>query len=161
MGQAQLLDISAGEVFSRRLSARHSILQTHRRTAGAHGQSVRGHSRALARHDQRAGSKKLGHRNHIKADPHSVPDAKFSSRSVIPRAILAAQIALEKTRQTGGSRLTTSSHIGGFAAKLARRIAKPKFLGLSFQYEPLVRQPARTMEKVCAYLEINFDPDTV
>jgi hypothetical protein len=33
--------------------------------------------------------------------------------------------------------------------------------GFVVPYEQLVCEPDRTMEKVCAYLEINFDPKTV
>jgi len=78
-----------------------------------------------------------------------------------PRAILAAQIALEKTRKTG--RFSTYYVIAHWrvAARLARRVRDGDTPGLVVPYEQLVREPASTMEKVCAYLEISFDPGTV
>src|SRR5262249_61866793 len=76
------------------------------------------------------------------------------------RGILAAQIALEKTRRTG--RFSTYYVIAHWrvAAKLARRVRDAEVPGLVIQYERLVHEPARTMEEVCGYLEINFDPNT-
>ncbi len=47
------------------------------------------------------------------------------------------------------------------AARLARRVRDGEVPGLVVQYEQLVCEPVRTMEEVCAYLEINFDPETV
>ena len=78
-----------------------------------------------------------------------------------PRAILAAQIALEKTRQTG--RFSTYYVIAHWlvAARLARRVRDREIPGFVVPYEQLVCEPDRTMEEVCAYLEINFDPETV
>ena len=77
-----------------------------------------------------------------------------------PRAILAAQIALEKTRQTG--RFSTYYVIAHWlvAARLAGRVRDGEVPGLVVQYEQLVCEPLRTMEEVCAYLEINFDQET-
>src|SRR5262249_10329840 len=78
-----------------------------------------------------------------------------------PRAILAAQIALEKTRQTG--RFSTYYVIAHWrvAAKLARRVRDAEVPGLVVQYERLVREPASMMEGVFPYLESGFDPGTV
>jgi hypothetical protein len=78
-----------------------------------------------------------------------------------PRAILAAQIALEKTRQTG--RFSTYYVIAHWlvAAAVARRVRNGEIPGFVVPYEQLVCEPARTMAEVCAYLEINFDPETV
>ena len=100
-------------------------------------------------------------RNHINAILTRFPEAKILVTLRDPRAILAAQIALEKTRQTG--RFSTYYVIAHWrvAAKLARRIREGEVRGFVVQYESLVRQPARTMEEVCAYIEIHFDPDTV
>lgn len=100
-------------------------------------------------------------RNHIGAILTRFPEAKILVTLRDPRAILAAQIALEKTRQTG--RFSTYYVIAHWrvGAKLARRIREGEVPGFVVQYESLVRQPARTMEEVCAYLEIHFDPDTV
>ena len=47
------------------------------------------------------------------------------------------------------------------AAALARRVRDREIPGFVVAYEQLVCEPARTMEEVCAYLEINFDPETV
>ena len=100
-------------------------------------------------------------RNHVGAIVNRFPNAKILVTLRDPRAILAAQIALEKTRQTG--RFSTYYVIAHWqvAAKLAKGIRDAEVPGLVVQYERLVRKPARTMEEVCRYLEIDFDPDTV
>jgi hypothetical protein len=100
-------------------------------------------------------------RNHISAILSRFPGAKILVTLRDPRAILAAQIALEKTRQTG--RFSTYYVIAHWrvAAKLAKRIRDGEVPGFIVPYETLVCEPASTMEKVCAYLEIDFDPDTV
>ena len=100
-------------------------------------------------------------RNHISAILTRFPHAKILVTLRDPRAILAAQIALEKTRQTG--RFSTYYVIAHWrvAAKLAKRIRDGEVPGFVVPYEILVREPARTMEEVCAYLDIDFDPDTV
>jgi hypothetical protein len=100
-------------------------------------------------------------RDHIDAILTRFPHAKILVTLRDPRAILAAQIALEKTRQTG--RFSTYYVIAHWrvAARLARRVRHGDVPGLVVRYEKLVREPAKTMEEVCAYLEIDFDPDTV
>jgi sulfotransferase family protein len=100
-------------------------------------------------------------RNHISSILTRFPRAKILVTLRDPRAILAAQIALEKTRQTG--RFSTYYVIAHWrvAAKLAGRVRGAEVPGFVVQYEQLVGEPARTMEEVCAYLEIDFDPDTV
>ena len=100
-------------------------------------------------------------RNHVRAIVTRFPHAKILVTLRDPRAILAAQIALEKTRRTG--RFSTYYVIAHWrvAAKLARRVRDEEVPGLIVQYEQLVREPARTMEEVCSYLEIDFEPDTV
>lgn len=100
-------------------------------------------------------------RNHVSAILSRFPQAKILVTLRDPRAILAAQIALEKTRQTG--RFSTYYVIAHWrvAAKLARRIRDAEVPGLVVQYERLVCEPASTMKEVCGYLEIEFDPDTV
>jgi Sulfotransferase family len=100
-------------------------------------------------------------RNHITAIRNRFPHAKILVTLRDPRAILAAQIALEKTRQTG--RFSTYYVIAHWrvAAKLAKRIRDGVVPGFVVPYEELVRESARTMEEVCRYLEIDFDPDTV
>jgi hypothetical protein len=100
-------------------------------------------------------------RNHIPEILRRFPHAKILVTIRDPRAILAAQIALEKTRQTG--RFSTYYVIAHWlvAAGLARRVREREIPGFVVPFEQLVCEPASTMEKVCAYLEINFDPETV
>jgi sulfotransferase family protein len=100
-------------------------------------------------------------RNHVSAIADRFPHAKILITLRDPRAILAAQIALEKTRQTG--RFSTYYVIAHWrvAAKLAKRVRDGAVPGLIVQYERLACEPARTMEEVCGYLGIAFDPDTV
>jgi len=100
-------------------------------------------------------------RNHVPTILARFPHAKILVTMRDPRAILAAQIALEKTRKTG--RFSTYYVIAHWrvAARLARRVRDGDTPGLVVPYEQLVREPASTMEKVCAYLEISFDPGTV
>ncbi|PYI45275.1 MAG: hypothetical protein DMF11_12695, partial [Verrucomicrobia bacterium] len=78
-----------------------------------------------------------------------------------PRAILGAQIALEKTRRTG--RFSTYYVIAHWrvAARLAMQVRDGQVPGLVVPYEKLVCEPANTMKEVCNYLEIEFAPDTV
>jgi len=100
-------------------------------------------------------------RNHIPEILRRFPHAKILVTIRDPRAILAAQIALEKTRETG--RFSTYYVIAHWlvAAGLARRVRDREVPGLVVPYEQLVCEPARTMEDVCAYLEIDFDRGTV
>jgi hypothetical protein len=100
-------------------------------------------------------------RNHIPEILRRFPHAKILVTIRDPRAILAAQIALEKTRQTG--RFSTYYVIAHWlvAAELAQRVRDGEIPGLVVAYERLVCEPATVMEKVCAYLEIDFDPKTV
>ena len=100
-------------------------------------------------------------RNHIPAILARFPRAKILVTIRDPRAILAAQIALEKTRKTG--RFSTYYVIAHWrvAARLARRVRDGEIPGVVVSYEQLVCDPASMMEKVCAYLQIDFDPDTV
>jgi len=100
-------------------------------------------------------------RNHIPAILARFPHAKIVVTMRDPRAILAAQIALEKTRKTG--RFSTYYVIAHWrvAARLAKRVRDGDSPGLVVPYEQLVCEPASMMEKVCAYLEITFDPATV
>lgn len=110
---------------------------------------------------QRWVEKTPANRNHIPAILTRFPCAKILVTMRDPRAILAAQIALEKTRKTG--RFSTYYVIAHWrvAARLAKRVRDGDSPGLVVPYEQLVRQPASMMEKVCAYLEITFDPETV
>jgi hypothetical protein len=100
-------------------------------------------------------------RNHIPEICRRFPHAKILVTIRDPRAILAAQIALEKTRQTG--RFSTYYVIAHWqvAARLARRVRDGRVPGFVVPYEKLVYEPAGMMEEVCAYLEIDFDRDIV
>src|SRR6266851_9215711 len=100
-------------------------------------------------------------RNHIPAILARFPHAKILVTVRDPRAILAAQIALEKTRKTG--RFSTYYVIAHWrvAARLAKRVLEGDTPGLVVPYEQLGCEPARMMEKVCTYLEINFALETV
>ena len=110
---------------------------------------------------QRWVEKTPANRNHIPAILTRFPSAKILVTMRDPRAILAAQIALEKTRKTG--RFSTYYVIAHWrvAARLAQCVHKGEIPGLVVPYEKLVCEPASMMEKVCAYLEITFDPETV
>jgi len=100
-------------------------------------------------------------RNHIPAILAHFPHAKLLVTMRDPRAILAAQIALEKTRKT--KRFSVYYVIAHWrvAAKLAGRVRDGKIPGLMVPYEQLVREPSMSMQKVCDYLEIRFDPEIV
>src|SRR5437879_6008150 len=97
-------------------------------------------------------------RNHINAIVARFPEAKILVTLRDPRAILGAQIALEKTRQTG--RFSTYYVIAHWrvAARLARRVRDGDVPGFVVPYEKLVYEPAGTMGEVCDLLEIDFDP---
>jgi len=100
-------------------------------------------------------------RNHIPEILRRFPHAKVLVTIRDPRAILAAQIALEKTRQTG--RFSTYYVIAHWrvAAAIAMRVRNRDVPGFVVQYEELVSEPARIMKQVCGYLDINFNPETV
>src|SRR3989440_1985935 len=100
-------------------------------------------------------------RNHVPEILRRFPRAKILVTMRDPRAILAAQIALEKTRQTG--RFSTYYVIAHWrvASRLARGVRDgdvPRLVGPS---EKLVYEPARTVGESCNYLEVDFGPDTV
>ena len=100
-------------------------------------------------------------RNHIPAILARFPHAKILVTIRDPRAILAAQIALEKTRKTG--RFSTYYVIAHWrvAARLASCVRNREVPGFVLPYEQLVREPAKVMKTVCDYLEIHFDPASV
>ena len=100
-------------------------------------------------------------RNHVDEMFRRFPNAKLLITLRDPRAILATQIALEKTRQT--KRFSVYYVIAHWraAAQLARRIRSGNVPGLLVQFEPLVTDPVAMMRTVCDYLEIRFDPDIV
>src|SRR3982751_2918704 len=100
-------------------------------------------------------------RNYVSAIFNRFPQAKLLITMRDPRALLAAQIHLEKTRRTG--RFSTYYVIAHWrvTAELARRIRAGEMPGLVVPYELLVADPARMMQQVCDYLDISFDPDVV
>jgi hypothetical protein len=100
-------------------------------------------------------------RNYIRSILARFPQAKLLVTMRDPRAILAAQIALEKTRKT--KRFSAYYVIAHWlvAAKLARRIRDGEITGCIVPFEELVRDPAAVMQNVCSYLEIAFDPEIV
>ena len=79
-----------------------------------------------------------------------------------PRAILAAQIALEKTRQLG----TFSTYYCISHWREAANVALPAMHGddpttFVVPYEKLVLETADWMKRICAFLEIEYDPAIV
>src|SRR5438046_7703785 len=78
-----------------------------------------------------------------------------------PRALLAAQIALENTRKTRRFSVYYVVAHWRAAAKLARKIRNKEIPGLVVGYEDLALEPKESMQKVCNYLEIGFDPEIV
>jgi hypothetical protein len=100
-------------------------------------------------------------RNHVASIFSRFKHAKFLVTIRDPRALLAAQIALEKTRET--KRFSVYYVIAHWrrAAALARQIRAREVPGMVVAYEQLARDPAVTMQKVCDYLEVAFDPNVV
>src|SRR5689334_21338287 len=78
-----------------------------------------------------------------------------------PRALLSAQIALENTRKTRRFSVYYVVAHWRAAAKLARKIRDKEIPGLVVGYEELATDPKTSMQNVCDYLEINFDPEIV
>jgi hypothetical protein len=90
------------------------------------------------------------------------PHAKILITIRDPRAILAAQIALEKTRRLGTfSTYYCISHWRE-AARIARRALRDEDANsLVVPYEKLVLETGEWMTKVCAFLEVAYDPAIV
>lgn len=89
------------------------------------------------------------------------PAAKLLFTIRDPRAILAAQIALEKTRRTREFSIYYCVSHWLQAARLALRAEAGEIPGMLTRYEDLVRDPAPVMARICRFLEIDFDRDTV
>jgi hypothetical protein len=100
-------------------------------------------------------------RNHVDEIIARFPKAKVLVTLRDPRAILATQIVLEKTRKTKRFSVYYVIAHWRLAAKLARRVRSGDVPGLFVQFERLVREPANVMKDVCDYLEISFDSETV
>ena len=100
-------------------------------------------------------------RNHVDEIFKRFPQAKLLVTLRDPRAILASQVALEKTRKT--KRFSVYYVIAHWrvAAKLARAVRAGDVPGLFIQFEKLVSEPATVMKSICDYLEVEFDPEVV
>src|SRR5262249_55843341 len=100
-------------------------------------------------------------RNYVPEIFNRFPKAKLLLTMRDPRALLAAQIALEDTRKT--RRFSVFYFVAPLqtATKLAKKNINPENPGLVIGYEDLALDPEISMQKVCDYLEINFDPDVV
>ena len=100
-------------------------------------------------------------RNYVPEIFNRFPKAKLLVTMRDPRALLAAQIALERTRKT--KRFSVYYVIAHWrtAAKLAKKIRAKEIPGLVVMYEDLALDPKMSMQKVCEYLEVNFDPEIV
>jgi Sulfotransferase family len=100
-------------------------------------------------------------RNYVPQILARFPQAKLLLTMRDPRALLAAQIALEKTRKT--KRFSVYYVVAHWrtAAKLAKNIRDGEVAGLVVRYEDLAVEPKMSMQKVCDYLEIAFDPQIV
>jgi len=100
-------------------------------------------------------------RNYVPQIFNRFPKAKLLLTMRDPRALLAAQIALEHTRRT--KRFSVYYVIAHWrtAAKLAKKIRNKEVPGLVVIYEDLALDPKMSMQKVCDYLEIDFDPEVV
>lgn len=78
-----------------------------------------------------------------------------------PRAILAAQISLEKTRRTREFSIYYCVSHWLQAAQLALQAEAREIPALLTRYEDLVRDPDRVMWRVCEFLDVKFDPEIV
>src|SRR5437899_4775933 len=100
-------------------------------------------------------------RNHVNEIFARFPQAKLLVTLRDPRAILATQIALEKTRRTKRFSVYCVVAHWRVAAKLARRVGSGDVPGLFVQFEQLVSEPSAVMKNVSDYLEVAFDPNIV
>ncbi len=89
------------------------------------------------------------------------PSAKILLTLRDPRAILAAQIALEKIRRTREFSVYYCVSHWLQAARLALRAEAGELPALNTRYEDLVANPSAAMKRVCDFLGISFDPDVV
>jgi hypothetical protein len=90
------------------------------------------------------------------------PHARILVTMRDPRAIFAAQIALEKTRQLGTfSTYYCISHWRQ-VAKIVLRAREERDTALFLvPYEKLILDPGEWMKRVCAFLAIEYDPAIV
>lgn len=100
-------------------------------------------------------------RNYVPQIFARFPQAKLLVTMRDPRALLAAQIALERTRKT---RKFSAYYVVAHwrtAAHLAKKVRDRRIEGLTVGYEDLALDPSQSMQKVCDYLEVEFDPEIV
>jgi hypothetical protein len=100
-------------------------------------------------------------RNYIAAIFSRFPHARLLVTLRDPRAILGAQIALEKTRKTRRFSVYYVIAHWRVAARLAQRVRDRELPGVVVQYEELAREPAAVMKRVCDHLEVTFNPNTM
>ena len=100
-------------------------------------------------------------RDHVGEIFSRFPQAKFLVTLRDPRAILATQIVLEKSRRTKRFSVYYVVAHWRVAAKLARRVRAGDASGLFVQFEQLVSEPSTVMKSVCDYLGIEFDPEVL
>src|SRR5256714_6564814 len=100
-------------------------------------------------------------RNYVPEIFNRFPEAKLLLTMRDPRALLAAQIALERTRKTRRFSVYYVVAHWRAAGQLAKKSRKKGNPGLGVSYEDLALDPKMSMQKVCDYLEINFDSEIV
>ena len=89
------------------------------------------------------------------------PKAKILLTLRDPRAILAAQIALERTRRTREFSVYYCASHWLQAAQLSLKAEAGELPALTTRYEDLVTEPESTMQRVCEFLEIPFNRELV
>ena len=100
-------------------------------------------------------------RNYVPEIFDRFPKAKLLLTMRDPRALLAAQIALERTRKTKRFSVYYVTAHWRTAAKLAKKIRDKELPGLVVMYEDLALDPKLSMQRVCDYLQVTFDPEIV
>lgn len=101
-------------------------------------------------------------RKYLPAIHTRFPHARVLVTMRDPRAIFAAQIALEKTRQLGTfSTYYCISHWRDVAKVVLRARDCSDTTLFDVPYEKLILEPAKWMKQICAFLEIEYDPAIV
>lgn len=101
-------------------------------------------------------------RKYLPAIHSRFPHARILVTMRDPRAIFAAQIALEKTRQLGTfSTYYCISHWRDVAKVVLRARDCSDTTLFVVPYEQLILEPAKWMKQICAFLEIEYDPTIV
>src|SRR5205823_9067469 len=93
-------------------------------------------------------------RNYVSPIFKRFPHAKLLVTMRDPRALLAAQIHLEKSRKTGRFSVYHVIAHWRVTANLAQRVRNGEVSGVVIPYEQLVCDPSTMMQQVCNYLEI-------